>query len=136
MTEDVTRRSADGYEGATREDNPVMRMRAALCLAPLLWSAAAAGQDRPLTIPQVEGERHGKVLGRALACGVARERVDSVLRVQRERMLAAVGRALTEERYVLSLDDAMRLETSLPAPSSTACEKGVAAFERLETTQP
>ena len=62
------------------------------------------GAARPLVIPQVEGERQGKVL----------------------------GRALTEERYALALDDAMRLETSLPAPSSIACEKALAGLERLE----
>ncbi|WP_232630374.1 hypothetical protein [Methylobacterium sp. Leaf118] len=105
-------------------------------LALLSWPGAAAAQERPLTIPQAEGERHGKVLGRALACGVDRVRIDGVLRTQRARMLAAVGRALTEERYILALDDAMRLETSLPAPSPAACERGVAAFERLETAQP
>lgn len=89
---------------------------------------------RPLVIPQVEGERQGKVLGRALACGAARERVERVLREGRARMLAAVGRALTEERYVLALDDAMRLETSLPAPSPAACERALTALERLEKT--
>jgi len=91
-----------------------------------------AGGARPLVIPQVEGERQGKVLGRALACGAGRERVDRVLRSGRERMMAAVGRALTEERYALALDDAMRLETSLPAPSPSACEKALAGLERLE----
>lgn len=91
-----------------------------------------AGHARPLVIPQVEGEREGKTLGRALACGAERERVERVLRVGRARMLAAVGRALTEERYVLALDDAMRLETSLPAPSPASCEKALAALERLE----
>jgi hypothetical protein len=90
------------------------------------------GGARPLVIPQVEGERQGKVLGRALACGAERERVDRVLRAGRERMMAAVGRALTEERYALALDDAMRLETSLPAPSPSACEKALAGLERLE----
>lgn len=89
---------------------------------------------RPLVIPQVEGERQGKVLGRALACGAARERVERVLREGRARMLAAVGRALTEERYVLALDDAMRLETSLPAPSPAACERALTALEGLERT--
>ena len=113
-----------------------MRMRAALCLAPLLWSAAATAQDRPLVIPQAEGERHGKILGRALACGVPRERVYATIAAGRTRMQAALGRALTDERYVPSLDDAMRLETSLPPPSPTACEKGLAAFERLEKTAP
>ena len=113
-----------------------MRMRAALCLAPLLCSAAASGQDKPLVIPQAEGEKHGKILGRALACGVPRERVDAVLAAGRTRMQAAVGRALTDERYLLSLDDALRLETSLPTPSPAACEKGLAAFERLEKTAP
>ncbi|MBB5757552.1 hypothetical protein HNR00_002265 [Methylorubrum rhodinum] len=113
-----------------------MRMRAALCLAPLLWSAAATAQDRPLVIPQAEGEKHGKILGRALACGVPRERVDATIAAGRTRMQAALGRALTDERYVPSLDDAMRLETSLPPPSPTACEKGLAAFERLEKTAP
>lgn len=88
---------------------------------------------KPLVIPQAEGERQGKILGRALACGAERERVERVLRTGRARMLAAVGRALTEERYVLALGDAMRLETSLPAPSPGACEKALAAFERLET---
>ncbi|WP_342148355.1 hypothetical protein [Methylorubrum sp. SB2] len=124
-----------------------MRMRAALCLAPLLWSAAAAQvrpedkpqelpQGRPLVIPQAEGEKQGKIFGRALACGVPRERVDAAIAAGRTRMQAVVGRALTDERYLLSLDDAMRLETSLPAPSATACEKGIAAFERLERTAP
>ena len=89
---------------------------------------------RPLVIPQVEGERQGKILGRALACGAERERVERALREGRARMLAAVGRALTEERYVLALDDAMRLETSLPAPSPAACEKALTALERLEKT--
>ena len=93
-----------------------------------------AGHARPLVIPQAEGEREGKTLGRALACGAERERVERVLRAGRARMLAAVGRALTEERYVLSLDDAMRLETSLPAPSPASCEKALAALERLEKT--
>lgn len=87
---------------------------------------------KPLVIPQVEGERQGKVLGRALACGVARDRVEPVLRAGRARMLAAVGLALTEERYTLALDDAMRLEASLPTPSPNACEKALAAMERLE----
>jgi hypothetical protein len=125
-----------------------MRMRAALCLAPLLWSASAAAQERPqdkpqelpqgrpLVIPQAEGERHGKVFGRALACGVPRERVDAAITAGRTRMQAAVGRALTDERYLLSLDDAMRLETSLPAPSPAICEKGIAVFERFEKTAP
>ncbi|KAB7783395.1 hypothetical protein [Methylorubrum populi] len=93
-----------------------------------------AGHARPLVIPQAEGEREGKTLGRALACGAERERVERVLRAGRARMLAAVGRALTEERYVLALDDAMRLETSLPAPSPASCEKALAALERLEKT--
>lgn len=87
---------------------------------------------RPLVIPQVEGERQGKVLGRALACGAERERVERLVRDGRARMLAAVGRALTEERYALALDDAMRLETSLPAPSPASCERAFAALERLE----
>lgn len=120
-------------------------MRPAACrlsgLALALLAAGAAraqttpdaGGARPLVIPQAEGERQGKVLGRALACTAERERVERVLRTGRARMLAAVGRALTEERYVLALDDAMRLETSLPAPSPGACEKALAAFERLET---
>lgn len=93
-------------------------------------------EARPLVIPQAEGEKHGKILGRALACGAPRERVDAVLAAGRARMQAAVGRALTDERYLLSLDDAMRLETSLTPPSPTACEKGIAAFERLEKTAP
>ncbi len=111
----------------------------ALVLAGLVTGLSARAQTppdaagaRPLVIPQVEGERQGKILGRALACGAARERVEAVLTAGRARMLAAVGRALTEERYVLALDDAMRLETSLPAPSPTACEKAVVALERLE----
>lgn len=109
-----------------------------LILAVLVAGAARAqtppdaGNARPLVIPQVEGERLGKILGRALACGAERERVERVLRAGREHMLAAVGRALTEERYALALDDAMRLETSLPAPSPSACEKALAAFDRLE----
>ena len=93
---------------------------------------ADAPGARPLVIPQIEGERQGKILGRALACGAPRERVEAVLKAGRERMLASVGRALTEERYMLSLDDALRLETSLPAPSPQACEKALAALERLE----
>lgn len=93
---------------------------------------ADAPGARPLVIPQIEGERQGKILGRALTCGAPRERVDAVLKSGRERMLASVGRALTEERYMLSLDDALRLETSLPAPSPQACEKALAALERLE----
>lgn len=120
-------------------------MRSTACrlsgLALVLLAAGAAraqtppdtGAARPLVIPQLEGERQGKILGRAMACGATRERVEAVLRAGRARMLAAVGRALTEERYVLALDDAMRLETSLPAPSAQGCEKALAAFERLET---
>ena len=102
--------------------------------AALAQTPPDAGGARPLVIPQAEGERQGKILGRALACGAERERVEGVLRAGRARMLAAVGRALTEERYVLALDDAMRLETSLPAPSPASCEKALAALERLEKT--
>lgn len=123
-----------------------MRVRhvlASACLATTLgsglaWAQAepAAPGARPLVIPQAEGEKHGKMFGRALACGVARERVDAAIAAGRTRMQAAVGRALTDERYLLSLDDAMRLETSLPVPSSASCEKGIAAFERFEKTSP
>ncbi|MBD8909476.1 hypothetical protein [Methylorubrum zatmanii] len=112
---------------------------AGLVLA-VLAAGAARGQTpseapgaRPLVIPQTEGERQGRILGRALACGVPRERVEAVLKAGRARMLAALGRALTEERYMLALDDALRLETSLPAPSPQACEKARTALERLET---
>ena len=118
-------------------------MRSAACrLAGLALALLAVGAARAQTTPEAARPRilpwrspstWGMTSGRALACGAARERVEGVLRAGRERMLAAVGRALTEERYVLALDDAMRLETSLPAPSPGACEKALAAFERLET---
>jgi hypothetical protein len=125
--------SATGRTGV-----PIPALIPALMLAGLVAGAARAqttpdaGPARPLVIPQAEGERQGKVLGRALACGAERDRIERVLRAGRERMLAAVGRALTEERYALALDDAMRLETSLAAPSPGACEKALSAFERLE----
>ena len=118
----------------------ILRAAAILVAGAVLAAGQVRAQEapgaRPLVIPQVEGERQGKILGRALACGLPRARVDAALQAGRARMLAAVGRALTDERYALALDDALRLETSLPAPSPQACEKAAAAFERLEAAAP
>ena len=111
--------------------------RAALSLVALSFVAhspigGARAEEKPLLIPQEVGERQGKIVGRALACGVERARVEAVLRRERERMLAVVGRALTEERYALSLNAGIELETSLGAPSEAACGTARTAFARLE----
>ena len=92
----------------------------------------ASAAERPLLIPQEAGERQGKIVGRSIACGVERARVETVLRRERERMLAAVGPTLTEERYAPSLGAAIELETSLGAPSAAACAAARTAFARLE----
>ena len=101
-------------------------------LALVIASAEAAAGEKPLVIPQEEGARQGRIVGRALACGLPGERADAVLRAGRERMLAAVGRTFTEDRYGLERDRALTFETSLPRPSEAACARATAAFERLE----
>lgn len=84
-------------------------------------------------IPQAEGERQGAVIGRAMACGAPSERTNRVLQAGRARMQAIVGRALTDERYVLALNEALAFETSLPAPSAERCARALEALERLDT---
>ena len=98
----------------------------------LLGGGRARAAEKPLLIPQEAGERQGKVVGRSIACGVERARVETVLRRERERMLAAVGPTLTEERYAPSLGAAIELETSLGAPTEAACAAARTAFGRLE----
>lgn len=104
-----------------------------------LWGGAAQAQapepGRPLVIPQEVGARQGRVVGRALACGLPPARVEALLRTLRDRMQRAVGRALTDERYVLALNDAMNEETSLPRPGEETCARATAAFTRLETAE-
>lgn len=108
-----------------------MRERLAF-LALAVLAQAALAQDRPLVIPQVEGAKQGRLVGRAIACGVSRERTDVVVRASRERMLRAVGPAFTEDRYLPELDRAIRFETGLPRPSDAACAKALSEFEALE----
>ncbi|GEO99017.1 hypothetical protein [Methylobacterium haplocladii] len=103
-----------------------------LSLVVVLTGSAAVAQDRPLVIPQVEGAKQGRVIGRAMACGVAKGRTGAVVTANRARMLAAVGSAFTEDRYLPELDRAIAFETSLPSPSEAACAKAVTAFEALE----
>ncbi|MET0427782.1 MAG: hypothetical protein ABW026_04715 [Microvirga sp.] len=100
-----------------------------------LTVGAVAAQDRPLVIPQVEGAKQGRVIGRAIACGLARDRTDALITANRSRMLAAVGPAFTEDRYLPELDRAIAFETSLPRPSESACAKAVAEFERMAGTR-
>ena len=95
-------------------------------LAPLAVSA-----EPRLLIPQVEGERQGGVVGRAIACGAPRERAEAVLRAARERMLAAVGRAFTQDRYLPALDRALSFEAGLLRPSAAACAKAMADLDRM-----
>ncbi|GJE26210.1 hypothetical protein [Methylobacterium organophilum] len=96
--------------------------------------AAQQAARKPLVIPQEAGARQGRVVGRAILCGVAPERVDALLRSRREAMQRAVGVALTQERYVLALNDAIAFETSLPKPEAPAfCETALAGFSALET---
>lgn len=109
--------------------------RSLALLALTLQTGPVPAQDRPLLIPQVEGEKLGRIIGRAIACGVAAERTDAVLKAARERMLARVGRALTEERFAPALNQAAGFETSLPRPSDAACAKATEAFERTANEQ-
>lgn len=104
-----------------------------------LWGSVAQTKaqepapGRPLVIPQEVGARQGRVVGRAVACGLPAERVEALLRALRERMQGLVGRALTDERYVLALNEAVQEETGLPTPTETACARAAEAFARLET---
>lgn len=102
----------------------------ALVLATLAGSASA--EERPLVIPQVEGARLGRIVGRAIACGAPEDRTGTVVRAARERMLASVGQAFTEDRFLPELNRAIGFETSLPKPSDAACDKALVAFERTE----
>ncbi|GLS45210.1 hypothetical protein [Methylobacterium brachythecii] len=102
-------------------------------LALALLGSAAAAQDKPLVIPQVEGAKQGRIVGRAIACGVAQERTGPVVTQNRQRMLARVGAAFTEDRYLPELERAIAFETSLPKPSESSCAKAITAFEALET---
>jgi len=119
--------------------NIVPRDALRLLIALGFWSGAAQAQapesGRPLVIPQEVGARQGRVVGRALACGLPPARVEALLRTLRDRMQRAVGRTLTDERYVLALNDAMTLETSLPRPGDEACAGATEAFARLETAE-
>ena len=118
---------------AGRTGRPAGPAALALALLSGCWLVGAArAAEKPLLIPQEAGERQGKIVGRSLACGVERTRVETVLRRERERMLAAVGPTLTEERYAPSLGAAVELETSLGAPSEAACAAARTAFARLE----
>ncbi|MCE4222801.1 hypothetical protein HCU64_03475 [Methylobacterium sp. C25] len=101
-------------------------------LALSLLGSAAAAQDKPLVIPQVEGARQGRIVGRAIACGVGQDRTGSAIAANRQRMLATVGAAFTEDRYLPALNEALSFETSLPKPSDTACAKAEKEFEALE----
>ncbi len=113
-------------------------------LAAVLFAGAASAQpapqppgsglDKPLVIPQVEGERQGKIVGRAIACGTPRERTDAVLQAARQAMLARVGGPFTENRYLPALGQAITFETSLGRPSDEACAKALDAFERFAAT--
>lgn len=98
----------------------------------LLSSLPALAEDKPLVIPQVEGARQGRVIGRAIACGVPQERSGAVITANRARMLAAVGAAFTEDRYLPELDRAIAFETGLPRPSEPVCAKALTEFEALE----
>ncbi|GEP09186.1 hypothetical protein [Methylobacterium gnaphalii] len=108
-------------------------MKVSVCALVLsLLASAVAAQDKPLVIPQVEGAKQGRVIGRAIACGVPQERTGAAIAVNRQRMLAAVGAAFTEDRYLPALNDATSFEASLPKPSEAACAKAVTEFEALE----
>ena len=102
-----------------------------VCLAAGLAPAARA-EPKPLLIPQVEGERQGRIVGRAIACGAPEERTSAVLRASRERMLQAVGGGFTETRYLPELSRAIQFETSLPKPSDAACARALEALAGLE----
>ncbi len=124
-------------DGEWRNMPEITRARAAMkplsrALALLLTAGAASAQDRPLVIPQVEGAKQGRVIGQAIACGVDPARTGAVVTANRARMLAAVGAAFTEDRYLPELDRAIAFETSLPRPSEPACARALAAFEALE----
>lgn len=93
---------------------------------------AASAQDKPLVIPQAEGAKQGRIIGRAIVCGVPQERTGVLIKVNRERMLAAVGSAFTEDRYLPELDRTIAFETSLPPPPAAACAKAITEFEALE----
>ena len=99
----------------------------------LVLATVAVAQDTSLMIPQIEGGKQGRVVGRAIACGLPRERTEAYLRTARERMLRAVGGPFTEDRYLPALAQAIEQETSLGKPSDAACAKAAAEFERLET---
>lgn len=118
-----------------RTCNALIGLRRLLCLVLMLlglFALPTSAQDKPLVIPQVEGGKLGRIVGRAIACGAPEERTGAVLRAARERMRAAVGQAFTEDRFLPELDRALRFETSLPKPSDAACEKALAELGRLE----
>lgn len=99
----------------------------------LILAGGTEATERTLVIPQVEGERQGTIIGRAIACGIEAERTDRILRMVRERMLSKVGRAMTDERFVPELNQAIFFETNLPTPSETAvCMRAIDAIDRLE----
>lgn len=106
-----------------------------LALPAFLTLAGADAPGRALVIPQVEGERQGAIIGRAIACGAPAARTDESLRAARERMMRALGRAMTEERFVPELNQALFFETNLPKPSDAACAKALEALERLEQAE-
>lgn len=111
-------------------------LAAATALVSGLLAAPARAEPKPLVIPQVEGERQGRIVGRAIACGAPEERTSAILHAARERMLRAVGGDFTETRYLPELSRAIQFETSLPKPSEAACVRALEKLGGLEAQGP
>ncbi|WP_407518538.1 hypothetical protein [Methylobacterium oryzisoli] len=88
----------------------------------------AAAQERPLVLPHIEGERQGRIVGEASACGTDDATVQAAVRLLSGRMRARVGQNLWQDRFLPEFNDALRLAAQLPPGD---CEKALAALTAL-----
>ncbi|MDN3626303.1 hypothetical protein [Methylobacterium isbiliense] len=107
-------------------------VRGALALGLALLAAFAAGpaaaQERALVLPHIEGERQGRIVGEAAACGADEATTQAALRLLSERMRARVGQTLWQDRFLPEFNDALRLGAQVPPGD---CAKALAALTAL-----
>ena len=88
----------------------------------------AAAQERALVLPHIEGERQGRIVGEAAACGADEATTQAALRLLSERMRARVGQTLWQDRFLPEFNDALRLGAQVPPGD---CAKALAALTAL-----
>ncbi|ACL60760.1 hypothetical protein [Methylobacterium nodulans] len=95
----------------------------------LVVAGSAAGEERALVLPHVEGERQGGIVGRAMACGAPEADTRRAAQAASERMRRAVGQAQWQDRFLPAFNDAVALASQLP---EAACDRALAALSGLE----